>query len=66
MRHFESVYKEWLKEMANTDLPAYNKVNQLVHLLDKVKPCGCCEDECDDHDDEHGHGYKGSKHKGRK
>jgi hypothetical protein len=53
-------------EMANTDLPAYNKVNPLVHLLDTIKPCGCCEDECDHDDDEYGHGYKGSKHKRKK
>jgi hypothetical protein len=67
MRHFEMVFKEWLKEMATTDLPAYNKVNPLVHLLDTIKPCGCCEDECEHDGDEYdGHGYKGSKHRRKK
>ena len=60
MRDFENVYKAWLKEMANTDLPSYKVVNPLVHLLDNIQPCGCCEDDCDygEHDV--------SKHKRRK
>ena len=61
MRQFEHVYEEWLKEMT-TDLPQIRVVNSMVHLLDTIKPCGCCEDECDhhyshehqdEHDDEH-------------
>ncbi|MEO5564375.1 MAG: hypothetical protein ABIR18_13095 [Chitinophagaceae bacterium] len=63
MRHFESIYKAWLREMANTDLPSYKVVNPLVHLLDTIQPCGCCEDDCDhghDHD-EHGHSKHGKR-----
>jgi len=53
MRRFEYVYKEWLEEMASTDLPASGIVNPLVHLLGTIKPCGCCEDDCN-HDHDHG------------
>lgn len=51
MRQFEHIYEEWLKEMT-TELPQLHVVNSLVHSLNRVKPCGCCEDDCDYHDDD--------------
>lgn len=60
MRRFESVYKAWLEEMADNELPASRIVNPLVHLLNTIKPCGCCEEEdCHDHNHEHDHNKRG-------
>jgi hypothetical protein len=47
MQRFESAYSPWLQEMAATEMPAYEKVNPLVDVLNTLQPCGCCNDECD-------------------
>ncbi len=49
MQRFENAYYDWLEEMAQTDLckmPSYEKVNPLVKVLNTLRPCGICEDEC--------------------
>jgi hypothetical protein len=46
MQKFEKRYYNWLQEMSQTEMPSYEIVNPLVHVLDNLKPCGCCEDEC--------------------
>lgn len=46
MRRFEEAYGNWLTEMAQTEAPAYDSVNPLVSVLNTIKPCGHCEDDC--------------------
>ncbi len=46
MIRFEKVYCEWLEEMSLTEMPSYEKVNPLVEVLNTLKPCGTCEDDC--------------------
>ncbi len=48
MKKFEKVYFEWLREMASTEMPAYEFVNPLVDKLNDLVPCGCCHDDCGD------------------
>ncbi|MEP7377635.1 MAG: hypothetical protein ABI675_29795 [Chitinophagaceae bacterium] len=48
MKKFEKVYFDWLREMARTEIPAYEFVNPLVDTLNTLVPCGCCHDECYD------------------
>lgn len=47
MQRFEKAYSEWLQEMARTEVPNYEKVNPLIEVLNTLKTCGTCEDECD-------------------
>jgi hypothetical protein len=46
MIRFESVYCAWLEEMALTEMPSYEKVNPLVEVLNTLRPCGVCEEDC--------------------
>jgi hypothetical protein len=46
MRRFESAYRAWLMETARTEIPGYEIVNPLVDVLNTLKPCGYCEEEC--------------------
>ncbi len=46
MQRFEKVYFDWLQEMAQTEMPSYEKVNPLVDVLNTLQPCGVCEDDC--------------------
>jgi len=46
MLRFEKVYYDWLQEMAQTEMPSHEKVNPLVEVLNTLKPCGICEDDC--------------------
>ena len=46
MKKFESVYHNWLEELARTELPAYEYVNPLIETLNSLEPCGCCSDDC--------------------
>lgn len=48
MRRFENAYRTWLQEMANTELPQYPIVNRLIHVLNTLKPCGECDEDCGD------------------
>ncbi len=47
MKRFEEAYYNWLEEMSVTEIPAYEKVNPLVTVLNTLRPCGVCEDDCD-------------------
>lgn len=47
MQRFEKVYCDWLLEMSQTEMPALEKTNPLVDVLNTLRPCGVCEDECD-------------------
>jgi hypothetical protein len=47
MKRFEKVYFDWLQEMAQTEMPAYESVNPLIDKINNLIPCGCCEDVCD-------------------
>jgi len=46
MERFEKAYFEWLKEMAQTEMPSYDRVNPLVTVLNTLKTCRTCEDDC--------------------
>ena len=46
MARFEKVFSQWLLEMAQTEMPGYEKVNPLVDVLNTLRPCGVCTDEC--------------------
>ncbi len=46
MIRFETAYCSWLEEMSLTEMPSYEKVNPLVEVLNTLKPCGVCEDDC--------------------
>lgn len=46
MARFEKAYIGWLEEMAQTEIPSYEKVNPLVDVINTLKPCGVCEDDC--------------------
>jgi hypothetical protein len=46
MQRFEKVYCQWLLEMSQTELPSYEQTNPLVEVLNTLRPCGFCEDEC--------------------
>ncbi len=46
MIRFEKAYCDWLQEMSITEMPSYEKVNPLVDVLNTIKPCGNCEDDC--------------------
>jgi len=48
MRRFEQAYNGWLTEIANHFAPDYEPVNQLVDVLDTLKECGSCKDNCKD------------------
>ena len=47
MQRFEKVYCEWLLEMSQTEMPSLEKTNPLVDVLNTLRPCEVCEDECD-------------------
>lgn len=47
MKRFEEAYYGWLEEMSVSEIPAYEKVNPLVEVLNTLRPCGVCEDDCD-------------------
>jgi hypothetical protein len=47
MQHFETAYSAWLLEMSQTEMPSYEKTNLFVDVLNNLRPCGLCEDECD-------------------
>ncbi len=49
MKRFEDAYGNWLAEMAQTEAPAYDAVNPLVNVLNTIKPCGHCNEDCDTH-----------------
>lgn len=46
MKRFEAAYYNWLEEISITEIPAYEKVNPLVDVLNTLRPCGVCEDDC--------------------
>ncbi len=46
MQRFEKVYADWLLEMSQTEMPSFEKTNPLVDVLNTLRPCGVCEDEC--------------------
>lgn len=46
MQRFEKVYYDWLEEMYKNEMPSYEKVNPLVNVLQNLRPCGACEDDC--------------------
>ncbi|MFL5740128.1 MAG: hypothetical protein ACJ75B_07915 [Flavisolibacter sp.] len=46
MQRFEKLYYEWLREMALTEMPGYEKVNPLVDVLNTLRPCGICDEDC--------------------
>jgi hypothetical protein len=46
MQRFEKVYADWLLEMSQTEMPSIVKTNPLVDVLNTLRPCGVCEDEC--------------------
>ena len=46
MKRFEMAYSGWLEEMAQTEMPSYEKVNPLVEVLNTLRSCGDCEDDC--------------------
>ncbi len=46
MQRFEKAYYDWLDEMSKTEMPVYDKVNPLVQVLNTLRPCGVCEDDC--------------------
>jgi len=46
MQRFEKAFYAWLQEMKQTETPGYDKVNPLVEVLNTLRPCGTCEDEC--------------------
>jgi hypothetical protein len=46
MIRFEKAYCDWLEEMTITEMPSYEKVNPLVEVLNTLKSCGVCEDDC--------------------
>jgi hypothetical protein len=46
MQRFEKVFKDWLKENSQTEMPDYGIVNPLVDVLNTLKPCGVCDDDC--------------------
>jgi hypothetical protein len=48
MRRFEQAYCGWLEEMAQTEIPGYEKTNPLVNVLSSLRPCGVCEEDCSD------------------
>lgn len=52
MIRFEKAYHDWLEEMSLTEMPSYEKVNPLVEVLNTLKPCGVCEDDCGGHEKE--------------
>jgi hypothetical protein len=47
MQRFEKAYRAWLVEMSQTEVPDYEIVNPLVDIINTLKPCGVCDDECD-------------------
>ncbi|MDB5086634.1 MAG: hypothetical protein JWR09_628 [Mucilaginibacter sp.] len=46
MQRFEKAYNAWLLEMAQTEVPDYEVVNPLVDIINTLKPCGVCDDDC--------------------
>jgi hypothetical protein len=46
MQRFETAYINWLLEMAQTEVPSYEKTNPLVDIINTIVPCGECEDDC--------------------
>ncbi|NTW69470.1 MAG: hypothetical protein HGB23_06410 [Chlorobiaceae bacterium] len=46
MQRFEKAYLEWLLEMSQTEMPSIEKTNPLVDVLNTLRPCGLCEEEC--------------------
>ncbi len=46
MKRFEEAYCNWLEEMSVTEMPSYEMVNPLVDVLNTLKPCGVCDEEC--------------------
>ncbi|SHM56818.1 hypothetical protein SAMN05444266_10932 [Chitinophaga jiangningensis] len=46
MQQFEKVYQGWLLEIAQTEMPGYEKMDPLVDTLNHIVPCGSCEEDC--------------------
>ncbi|PSL44799.1 hypothetical protein CLV51_105171 [Chitinophaga niastensis] len=46
MQKFEKIYQDWLLEMAQTEVPGYEKLNPLIDAINGIQPCGSCEDDC--------------------
>jgi hypothetical protein len=46
MQRFEDVYSAWLDEFMPNPFPEYEPVNQLVKVLNNMRECGQCNDEC--------------------
>lgn len=46
MKRFEEAYYQWLEEISITEIPTYDKVNPLVDVLNTLRPCGICKDDC--------------------
>ncbi|ASU33910.1 baseplate J/gp47 family protein [Mucilaginibacter xinganensis] len=46
MQRFEKAYNNWLLEMAQTEVPDYEVVNPLVDVINTLRPCGVCDDDC--------------------
>lgn len=46
MKRFEEAYYNWLQELSVTEIPAYEKTNPVVDVLNTLLPCGTCKDEC--------------------
>ncbi len=47
MQRFEEAYYAWLEAMWRSQLPEYEFVNPLVDVLNTLRCCRPCEDECD-------------------
>jgi hypothetical protein len=46
MQKFETVYMNWLEEMAQNEMPRYEIVNPLIDKLNSLQPC-VCDEECE-------------------
>ncbi len=46
MKRFEDAYYAWLEEISITEIPEYKKVNPFINVLNTLRPCGFCRDEC--------------------
>ncbi|PWJ57476.1 hypothetical protein CLV98_107184 [Dyadobacter jejuensis] len=46
MQLFEEKYCNWLEEFMTNYYPEYGPVNELVRVLNNLKECGDCEEEC--------------------
>ena len=54
MRRFEQTYRTWLIEMVeNEGMPELQVVNQMVDVLNGLKNCGSCTEDCSHHHTTH-------------